>query len=748
MSEPIDAFALEQFARWADDDVDRIAERGSAAATAAASSPARFLAYFEAQLQSRHLDFAARWLQSRGEGFYTIGSNGHESNAAVAMALRPTDPALLHYRSGGFFAARAAQVPGTTPIRDVLLGMAAGSDDPISGGRHKVFGHPRLSIIPQTSTIGSHLPRAFGLAYSLANGLRGVESPWPDDAVVVTSFGDASLNHSTVTGALNAIDYCARRRLEVPILIVCEDNGIGISTKSPPGWVARVLSRYDSIAYIAIDGTDPHQALTAAERAAEVVRVARRPVAVHLRTVRFGGHAGSDAEIAYRNRSEIRADYERDPLLGTARTLLAAKVLTAHQIATRYEAMRTKVMAEAESVLGTPRLSTAEAVMRPLTRRHADSVDAAASRAPVPQDRLVGKTPPEEQGTLTLAQSINAALGDVLATWPQAMIFGEDVGRKGGVYGLTRTLAKRFGSARVFDTVLDEQTILGTALGGALNGLLPIPEIQYLAYLHNAEDQIRGEAATLAFFSDDQYRNPMVVRIAGLAYQKGFGGHFHNDNSIAVLRDIPGIVVAVPSHPRDAPAMLRTCMALAHAEGRVCVFLEPIALYHARDLHEPGDDLWTAAYDAPDRWASSSIGWGEVGLHGDGGDVLVVTFGNGVPMSLRAARRFGPDGGVSVLDLRWLHPLPTAALLEHARRFDAIVVADETRQSGGVSEGVVTALVDAGYPGRIRRVTSRDSVIPLGPAADTVLLDEQAIVEAIGVVHSEIRRIPDQGGAS
>ena len=167
------------------------------------------------------------------------------------------------------------------------------------------------------------------------------------------------------------------------------------------------------------------------------------------------------------------------------------------------------------------------------------------------------------------------------------MVLGEDVGVKGGVYGVTRGLRKQYGGRRVIDTLLDEQTILGTALGAALAGLLPIPEIQYLAYLHNAEDQLRGEAASLAFFSDGQYRNPMVVRIPGLSYQKGFGGHFHNDNSLAVLRDIPGLVLCVPSHPADAPALIRECAELAELEGRVCVVVEPIALYHSRDLHGP-----------------------------------------------------------------------------------------------------------------------------------------------------------------
>ena len=174
------------------------------------------------------------------------------------------------------------------------------------------------------------------------------------------------------------------------------------------------------------------------------------------------------------------------------------------------------------------------------------------------------------------------------------ILFGEDVGVKGGVYGVTGGLARRHGSARVFDTVLDEQSILGLGLGAGLAGLIPIPEIQYLAYLHNAEDQLRGEGATLPFFSQGRFSNPMVVRVAGLAYQKGFGGHFHNDNAVGVLRDIPGLVVACPARADDAAAMLRTCVAAAITDATLSVFLEPIALYHRRDLVEPGDGGWLA----------------------------------------------------------------------------------------------------------------------------------------------------------
>ena len=265
-----------------------------------------------------------------------------------------------------------------------------------------------------------------------------------------------------------------------------------------------------------------------------------------------------------------------------------------------------------------------------------------------------------------------------------------------------------------------------------LSGLLPVPEIQYLAYLHNAEDQLRGEAATLQFFSAGQYRNPLVVRVAGYGYQKGFGGHFHNDNAVGVLRDIPGLVIASPARPDDAAAMLRTCLAAAAVDGSVCVFLEPIALYHTRDLHDEGDGGWLAPY--PEVY----VPLGQARTYGDGGDLTMVTFGNGLRMCLRVARRLASQGiGARVVDLRWLAPLPAGDVLREARATGRVLVVDETRRSGGVSEGVVTALVDAGYQGRIARVTSEDSFIPLGPAAHSVLLDEPTIEKAaVDLVHA------------
>ncbi|MFC4585525.1 thiamine pyrophosphate-dependent enzyme [Sphaerisporangium corydalis] len=694
---------------------------------------ARCRELFEIQLASRLLDIAARWLREQGEGFYTIGSAGHEGNAAVGAAVRPTDPALLHYRSGAFYLTRSAQAGRLAEegLRDVLLGLAAAAEEPISGGRHKVFGHPDLAIIPQTSTIASHLPRAVGVAFAIERARKlGVPGAvWPADSIAVCGFGDASVNHASALTGFNTAAYCAYQGLPLPLLFVCEDNGIGISVRTPPGWIE--AAGHPLIPRFQADGCDLPEAYDVAREAVEHVRTRRSPAFLHLRTVRLMGHAGSDVEPAYRAPREIAADLARDPLLATAKLLVDAGLTDPEELLGRYETIREHVLKLALESTRRPRLRSAEEVMEPLAPRRPAQVAGQVTRQATDRVKLFGETPPEREGPLTLAQAINRTLCDILGAHPEAMLFGEDVARKGGVYGVTRGLLRRFGAGRVFDTLLDEQALLGLALGSAASGLLPIPEIQYLAYLHNALDQLRGEAATLRFFSKGAYRNPMVVRVASYAYQKGFGGHFHNDNSVAALRDIPGLVIASPARPDDAAAMLRTCVAAARTDGEVCVFLEPIALYHTRDLLDEGDNGWLTPYAPPSRWAETHVPIGRGRAYGDGRDLTIVTFGNGLRMSLRAAIRLTSEGhGCRVLDLRWLSPLPVDDLLRAAELTGKVLVADETRGTGGVSEGVIAALADGGFTGRVARVTSRDSFIPLGDAAAHVLLSESHIEEA------------------
>jgi 2-oxoisovalerate dehydrogenase E1 component len=690
--------------------------------------PELAVAAFRVGCLARALDRQSRVMQRAGQGFYTIGSSGHEGMAAVALALRPDDMAFLHYRDAAFQIARAGQVPGQTPAWDMLLSFASSSEDPISGGRHKVLGSRALMIPPQTSTIASHLPKAVGAAYAIgaARRHRPEHAILLDDGLVICAFGDASANHSTAQGAFNAAQWTAFQSIPLPLLFVCEDNGIGISTKTPKGWIEASFSGRPGLAYFRADGLDLYDTFRVAQEAAGFVRHRRKPAFLHLRTIRLYGHAGADVPTTYLSREEVEAEEAQDPLLHSVRLLSQAGVMSADVALDIYR----------DTVGRTARIA-AEAVTRPRLRQAAD-VMASLIPPPRPCRPTNGPAPDTRAAAFgadframdepqIMSRLINWALTDLMLTHPEIVLMGEDVGRKGGVYGVTQKLIHRFGADRMIDTLLDEQSILGLAIGMAHNGFLPMPEIQFLAYLHNAEDQIRGEAATLPFFSNGQFTNPMVLRIAGLGYQKGFGGHFHNDNSVAVLRDIPGVILAVPSNGADAAMMLRECTRLAREEQRVVVFLEPIALYPMRDLHADGDGGWMRPYPDPSR----RIALGEIGVDGTGTDLAIVTFANGCYLS-HQARPMIEAAGIStrIIDLRWLSPLPKAALTAALAGCAHILIVDETRHSGGVAEALMAHVAEAAPGLALARLTAEDSFIATGPAYAATLPSRDAIIAA------------------
>ncbi len=694
-----------------------------------------FRELFESQLISRHLDLMARVLRVQNKVFYTIGSSGHEGNAMVARATRHTDPAFLHYRSGGFMAERFRKLPGMDPIMDSALSFAASAEDPASGGRHKVWGSKPLWVLPQTSTIASHLPKALGTAVAIEAARRiGHRLPIPDDSIAICSFGDASANHATAQTAFNTASWTAYQKLPAPVLFVCEDNGIGISVKTPGGWIGESFRNRPDLDYFTADGLDLANGYGDVLRAVEHCRSTRRPTFLHLRTTRIMGHAGTDFEVEWRSVDELVKVEASDPLLRSAAIALESGLMSKQEILDLYESTRKKCFAAAEDADRRPRIETLEHVMQPLAPYTPDKVAAEARRPPLPDARIKAfgseEKLPEKLPPRHLAIQINNALHDLFAKYPDTLLFGEDVAQKGGVYTVTKGLHKAFGNRRVFNTLLDETMILGMAQGFANMGMLPIPEIQYLAYLHNAIDQIRGEAASLQFFSNNQFANPMVVRIAGLGYQRGFGGHFHNDNSITALRDIPGIVVGCPSRGDDAAMMLRTLAALAKVDGRVTVFLEPIALYMTKDLYEAGDGQWLTQYPTPDQ----ALVVGEERVYQpDAKDCVIFTYGNGVPMSLRAAREIEKKHGwkVRTVDLRWLVPLNHAAIAKHAGECERILVVDEGRFSAGIGEGVITAITEAGFGGKpLKRVVGADTYTPLAGAAFLVIPKDEDIVAA------------------
>ena len=704
---------------------------------------------FEDQMMSRLLDVAAREMKRLNEGFYTISSAGHENNAIIGSLLRLDDPCFLHYRAGGMMMARSRKLAGVDPVLDTLLSYAASKDDPIAGGRHKVWGSLPLWVPPQTSTIASHLPKAAGMAFALRLARRigrrddSGEKPGirlADDSIVACSFGDASANHATALAGINSALYTVRRGGAAPVLFICEDNGIGISVETPRDWIRDSWSNRPHLRYFEAAG-EVDEIWNVVGEAIDYCRKEREPVFLHLATTRLWGHAGTDVETAYRTIGEIEAAEAADPLLRNARRLVECGAATAEELLGMIGRLQGRIDAAMVEAIGRPKLTTVAEIIAPLAPYDEPTIRATAGRMP---DRRImdaesraklfdGALPEEATAPTkrTMAAHINAALADEMLCHPEIILFGEDVAKKGGVYYVTAGLQKRFGAARVFDTLLDETTILGTAQGAAMAGLLPIPEIQYLAYLHNAIDQLRGEACSLSFFSAGQFVNPMVVRVQGLAYQKGFGGHFHNDNAIGALREIPGLLLATPSRGDDAARMLRGMIATAKSCGRVAVIVEPIALYHEKDLYEDGDGGWLSDYPAPD---APLLLPGEVGVHNpEATEILLISYANGYRLSLRAARRLERDHGIRarVIDLRWLNPLPIEAIHRHAAECSRVLVVDECRATGGgIADAVIAGLAESGYARPLRSVRAVDSYVPLAAAANLVLVSEEQIVQA------------------
>lgn len=695
---------------------------------------------FESQVMSRCLDLRARELKNENLCYYTIGSSGHEGNAVYGKVFRTTDMAFLHYRSGAFMAQRAKESAGSTPLYDSLLSFAASSEDPISGGRHKVFGSRQLMVPPQTSTIASHLPKAVGAALSIQRAKDlNIESDLPSDAVILCSFGDASANHATAQAAFNTAGWMAYQGLRLPLVFMCEDNGIGISVSTPDGWIRKQFESKPGLNYVYADGLHLLHSYLAGREAERIARVLKQPVFLHTSTVRLMAHAGSDPEWTYNSLEKIEATENQDPLLHSARILIENGILSSKEILDLYKSVRERVTQVSNVAVKRPKLKTPQEVRASLI-----SCQTPRPQPPFASDQereaLFGREFEKMSSTPQhMAKLINYGLADILLQYKNAVIFGEDVAQKGGVYNVTDGLYKKFGPRRVWNSLLDETSILGTAIGMAHNGFLPIPEIQFLAYVHNAEDQIRGEASTLAFFSQGQFTNPMVIRVAGLAYQKGFGGHFHNDNSLALFRDIPGLILAVPSNGLDAVKMMRACVREAQTKGRVVVFVEPIALYMTKDLHKEGDKEWSFSYPPIEQ----EIAIGEMGVYGDGNDLAIITYGNGVYYSRQAAFELEQKYKVQsrVIDVRWLSHVNWPELLKQVSKCRKVLVVEECRKTGSFSEYVVSGLVERTMKSpnnilntlpQIKILAADDCFIPLGYAAAAGLPKKAEILQAAG----------------
>ncbi len=418
-------------------------------------NPNDLLSIFETQVLSRHMDLKARLLKDSGKCFYTIGSSGHEGNAVFGKVFSKDDIAFLHYRSTPFFIQRSLKLPGSTPIYDTALSFVASSEDPISGGRHKVIGSKMLNIPPQTSTIASHLPKAVGTAVSIdrAKDLSIKERSLKDGSIVICSFGDASTNHASAISAFNTASLIRHNGGHVPIVFICEDNGMGISVPTEKSWIEKNFSGRPGIKYIKVDGLNVIDLFIKSAQANEYCKTNRQPVFLHMKTVRLMGHAGSDVELGYKSLNEIEAVEFDDPLLHTAKIIIENNLLTKDDVVNLYEKSRERVSKVFDQASTRPKLLKSEDIMSTI------SLSVEKSKSPDIPDKVERKKVFEKEykrldNKNHMAGLMNYALKDALLRYKNTVIFGEDVVEKREAFIIYSRFAKQFGSRRVLIVLL------------------------------------------------------------------------------------------------------------------------------------------------------------------------------------------------------------------------------------------------------------------------------------------------------
>jgi len=316
--------------------------------------------------------------------------------------------------------------------------------------------------------------------------------------------------------------------------------------------------------------------------------------------------------------------------------------------------------------------------------------------------------------TMTLIQAITSALRDEMRRNPDVLILGEDVGRNGGVFRATDGLQAEFGEDRVMDTPLCETGIIGAAIGMALYGMRPVPEIQFLDFIYPAFDQIVSELAKMRYRSGGEYGAPVVIRTP---YGGGIkGGHYHSQSTEAYFTHTAGLKVVIPSNPYDAKGMLLTCL----RQDDPVLFLEPKALYRKSKGEVPEED-----YTVP---------LGEAVVRQEGSDMTLVCWGAMVPVTMEAAKRAEDDGiSCEVLDLRTLVPLDEAALLESVKKTGRMIVVHEAQRTSGFGGELAAIVAEKALEyleAPIQRVTGFDTPFPY-TLEDVYMPDPDRILRSI-----------------
>jgi 2-oxoisovalerate dehydrogenase E1 component len=667
-------------------------------------------------LLSRSLDELeeTRLLPAR-KVLYQFSARGHDVTQVLLgqMLTGARDGVGVYYRS------RPLMLSLGLTLDDALAStmMRTGG---VSEGRDigVVFNLPRSEgacVLPACGGVGAQYTPVVGWAQSILYRTQVLREDRWAGSVAVAHGGEAS---AATNGFWSALNIATTQRL--PVLFFIEDNGYGISVKSdlqtPGANIAANLAAFRNLHIVEGDSRDPRNAASLIDQALNVVRAGSGPVLLRMVVPRLSGHSGQDTQT-YKSAQEIAAERERDPLVRLREQLvpgvLSEEVWTSleRSAAQAVDAALARVEQRAEpDPTRTMRFSFSES-------RDDGSIEVQAQGGllgdgvqPITGSEVVQR----ESTRINMLSAIRRTLEHELAVNPRVLVFGEDVGRKGGVHAATLGLQEKFSEARVFDTSLSEEGIIGRAVGMALAGLMPVPEIQFRKYAEPATEQL-NDCGTIRWRTSNRFAAPMVVRMPGGFFK--CGDPWHSQSNEVQFAHATGWRVAMPSNAEDAVGLLRSAL-----RGN-----DPTIFFEHRAML---DGAWARRPYPGDEFV---VPFGKAKLLRAGTEITLVTWGAMVERSEHAAAESAVD--VELLDLRTLMPWDRAAVLESVKKTHRCLIVHEDNLTGGFGAEVAATLAKEAFfdlDAPIERLTMPDIPSPHSPLLlESVLPTIEGIVQAI-----------------
>jgi len=619
---------------------------------------------------------------------YQFSARGHDmAQVLLGLQLKDGDGVFAYYRSRPTLLALGVE------LADALgsgMGLAGG----YSNGRDigVVFNFPNpggAHAMPMCGGVGAQYTPAAGWAQAIAYK-NHVLKEGPLDAISVVLGGDASC---ATGGFWSTLTIATTQQL--PLLIYIEDNGYGISVPSeyqtPGKDIAANLASFTGLTIFNGDGTDPAEAAMLIDKAVSHVREHRAPVLLRLTVPRLEGHSAQDTQ-AYKSEAEIEAEWARDPLpklkKHVARFQIGEEQWADLERETAWQVQAAVAEAQARGV-STPEEVTSNVFFEGEMQK-VGGLWNSGFEPPASTD----EARPDGQ-RINMVTAIRRVLDQELESNPRVLAFGEDVGPKGGVHAVTLGLQEKFGHERVFDTSLNEEGIVGRAVGMALAGLMPVPEIQFRKYAEPATEQIH-DCGTMRWRTNNRFAAPMVLRVPGGFFKCGDPWHSMT-NEVEFVHN-PGWRVAVPSNAEDAVGLLRGSL-----RGN-----DPVLFFEHRAML---DDSWARRPWPGDDYV---LPFGRAKKTREGDRITIVTWGAMVPRCEAAAEGFSAD----VIDLRTLQPWDREMVLESVRRTRRCLIVHEDLRTGGFGAEIAAVVAEEAFldlDAPVARVTMPDIPSPHHP---------------------------------